>query len=123
MVKNPENRGIFCGEQLSLLGLPELTTNCHRCGTGFAIAFKRSTGRPIVFCSEECRRAEASEQRREWASRDHGAEKGRCKICGAAFDVVSKRAGRWPGFCSDDCRRQAHRQRLAKSRSRGRGRK
>jgi len=81
---------------------------CRRCGAEF-MAPAITRGRPVVFCSEACRRATAADQRRAWeAANPPGARGDRrevvCLSCGKSFVPPRRQAGRHSGFCSAECR-------------------
>ena len=106
--QSAEIQGISCSEQFPLFELPPLTTPCARCGAPFPTAKRK--GRPKRFCSSDCRKAQASEQRRDWSMKNPVDSDPRppavCRQCGSAFQLQPRlvKAGRLPHFCSDECR-------------------
>lgn len=81
---------------------------CRHCGAEFmAPAINR--GRPVVFCSEACRRAAAADQMRTWRAAHPPSSRGDhrealCITCGKPFTPPRRQAGRYTGFCSEECR-------------------
>ncbi len=96
--------------QPDLPGLPPSTRTCLRCGK--PVPAPKRAGRPRRFCSEQCRRDQAAEQRSRWTASHADAASPdalTCWSCGEAFPAPSCRRGRLPRFCGPDCRRAARR--------------
>ena len=98
--------------QLELLPT-SVVRRCAHCGHEFA--FERGRGRPPRFCSDDCRDAVATAQRRAWAQKEAGSSsdalKGNCVICGRLFAQASRSQGRRAICCSEGCRKARLRQR------------
>ena len=93
-----------------------MVRNCKFCGKEFEQAHFNQK-----YCSDSCRRESRRARSREWNMahkeelRKRRMELPRevrtCLICGKAFEVGR---GRGYKYCSDGCRREAHRRSVAK---------
>lgn len=99
-----------------LPGLPAPTRDCLRCGR--PVPAPKRTGRPARFCSDECRHAQAVEQRVTHVRKPVTSIS--CWTCGAPFPAPEARRGRLPRFCSDECRLARTRMRKTEGRMRRR---
>lgn len=109
--------------QLDLPGVPVAMATCAWCGGQFRKPTGGFGGRPIKFCSDECRAASAAAQTRAYlAAKPGDVRTGRtCVICGAAFDAPAQR-GRVPQACSAACRAEQRRRWQHEGADRRRGR-
>lgn len=77
---------------------------CAECGEDFEALRKR--GRPIRFCSDECRRKHGSDQRRDWEASARSCPAVAASCCGQCGSLLPTRLG-GPGrlrrFCSPRC--------------------
>jgi hypothetical protein len=96
--------------QPDLPGLPTPSRSCLRCGK--PVPAPKRSGRPSRFCSDQCRRQQAAEQRAAWVSAHSSGGSSAvlvCWACGDTFPAPATRRGRLPRFCSADCKRCARR--------------
>lgn len=103
------------GQQGELFSLPPVTRPCARCGAAVA-ALTGQPGRPIRFCSDECRKAQADDQRHAWLAGHKAQDRPSsliCEACDGSFAVPAIGRGRYPAFCSPECRGVGHRKRAA----------
>lgn len=123
----PISPGIFCGgDQPDLPGVPAPTAACSQCGLTFETS-RRRKGRPIKFCSDECRGASRRQLQALWRAAHAADEAGRglipCQICGSDFQPPIATSGRLPRFCGADCRQEYTRRLQGRVRARRRRRK
>lgn len=113
-------------KQLALPGLPAPLTICVECRATFEVPARR-IGRPVKFCSSDCRAAAVRKLKAEWYSAHAADEAGRglipCQICGSDFQPPIATSGRLPRFCGADCRQEYTRQLQGQVRARRRRRK
>ena len=82
---------------------PEFASRCAECGGEFHQAPRH--GRPLRFCSAECRKASKNRQKREWAAAERAPTSAlTCRRCGLAFQPPPRSAGRAPHWCSPRCK-------------------
>lgn len=74
---------------------------CAECGSSFER--ERRMGRPVRFCGEECRRAHAASQRREWNAAPPPSPASACRRCGQPLEIRQAGPGRARQYCSRRC--------------------
>lgn len=74
---------------------------CAECGLGFQRVHRM--GRPVRFCGEECRRAHAAGQRREWNAASPPIPVTACRRCGQTLEIRAAGPGRARQYCSRRC--------------------
>lgn len=88
----------------------EFASRCAECGGEFHQVERQ--GRPLRFCSAECRKASKNRQTREWeAAKRAPISALTCRRCGLAFQPPPRSAGRAPHWCSPACKRAERRRR------------
>lgn len=74
---------------------------CADCGSSFERAHRM--GRPVRFCSNECRRTHAANQRREWNAAPPPSPVSACRRCGHPLEIRKSGPGRARQYCSRRC--------------------
>ncbi|MDH0117224.1 hypothetical protein N7379_22315 [Rhizobium pusense] len=83
-------------------GAPVVSVDvCAECGSGFEREHRM--GRPVRFCSVECRRAHADTQRRAWNAAPPPSPFTECRRCGASLEIREAGPGRARQYCSRRC--------------------
>lgn len=82
----------------------EFTRPCAECGDEFSQAQRQ--GRPLRFCSVDCREISKNRQKRRWEAANHSPRSLlTCRRCGREFQPPPRTAGRAPHWCSPACKR------------------
>ncbi|MEW4397440.1 hypothetical protein AB1J06_02005 [Agrobacterium tumefaciens] len=83
-------------------GAPVVSVDvCAECGSGFEREHRM--GRPVRFCSVECRRLHAANQRREWNAAPPPSPVTNCRRCGEPLEIREAGPGRARQYCSRRC--------------------
>ncbi len=83
-------------------GAPVVSVDvCAECGSGFEREHRM--GRPVRFCSVECRRTHAATQRREWNAAPPPSPVTECRRCGESLEIREAGPGRARQYCSRRC--------------------